>query len=144
MKLRVPCSTPHTQSSHTARPALSAGRLARLHAQGLAKHHAEGQRLFYIGVHIVTLTFRVLLEVSLLLNLEQTLSCLLVIPMIHEVTPSGKKLADPGFPLLSHSICPEANVQACRLGTRGLSRIGSNYLQNTGTRARLGIPISAH
>lgn len=58
------------------------------------------------------LTFGALLGVSLLLNLEQTLWCLLVVPTIHEVTSNGKKQADAGVLSPLTCICPEANVQA--------------------------------
>lgn len=74
----------------------------------------------------------------MLLNREQTLWCLLVAPMIPKVTPSGEKRMLV-FPFHSHSISPDANVQACRLETCGLSGIGRNCFQSTGTRARLGI-----
>lgn len=97
--------------------------------------------VLYLFAQNVALTFRALLGVSLLLNLEQTLWCLLVAPMIPEVTPSGEKRMLV-FPFHSHSISPEASVRACRLETCGLSRIGRNCLQNTGTRARLGISSS--
>lgn len=58
------------------------------------------------------LAFGALLGVSLLLNLEQTLWCLLVVPTIHEVTPNGEKQADADVSSAFTCICPEANVQA--------------------------------
>lgn len=82
MKFRVPCSAPHQQASHTSGPGLS---ISYLHAQDLAQHHA------YIEY---------CLGVSLILNLEQTLWCLLIVPKIYEVTLDGVKKGDTGVSLL--------------------------------------------
>lgn len=69
---------------------------------------------------------------------EQTLWCLLVVPMIREVILNGEKQADVDVSSLLTCICPDANVQACWLGTHGLRRIGRDLSPKHRDKSKAG------